>query len=190
MSKAIETPHVCVVCKSDSKNLLTDPDVDKGYDILHYAKRLADLGEVAFRPLSDFLSSLSKSELEEVRYHSDCRKKVINKLLLERAERKRAHLDSPSAAQPAKRGRPAKSSSTGRLQRHTGVIPKEIVCIFAPPTGKCKYHEEELHKVSSLNRGQTTLLTIILGHHCPVYINLVMPLPRKSVTTVTVFRCT
>ena len=137
MSNYIETPPVCIVCKSDSKKRVADHDVDKIQDILHYAKRLADLGEVAFRPLSDFLSSLSKSDLEKVRYHSDCRKRVVNKSLLERAERKKAHLDTPTAAQPVKRGRPAKSSSsTSRVNRHTGVIPKEIACIFAPPTAK------------------------------------------------------
>ena len=33
---------------SDSKNLVSDPAVDKVYAILHYAKRLADFDEVAF----------------------------------------------------------------------------------------------------------------------------------------------
>lgn len=83
MSTYIETPLVCIVCKSDSKRLVTDPDVNKVQDILHNAKRLADLGEVAFRPQAGFLSFLSISELEKVRYHSDCRKRVVNKTLLE-----------------------------------------------------------------------------------------------------------
>jgi hypothetical protein len=105
----------------------------------------------------DFLSSLSQSELEQVRYHSDCHKKIVNKPLLERAEKRRARSDSDSPAQPAKRGRPAKSSAIGRPQRHTGAAPKMIVCIFTPPSGKCKYHEEELHKVASDNCGQRLL---------------------------------
>lgn len=152
-----ETQQTCVVCKSDSKKLVTDPNLDKIYDILHYAKRLTELGEVQFKHLSDFLSSLSKSEIEKVRYHSDCRKTVVNKPLLDRAEKKRARLDSPSAAaQPAKRGRPARSNESGRLHRQTGIVPKDIVCIFAPSSGECKYHEE-LHKVASFNRGQTLL---------------------------------
>ena len=58
--------------------------------------------------------------------------------------------------QAAKRGRPVTSCMTVRSQRHVGVVPKEILCIFTPPTGKCKYHEEELHKVSD-NCGEALL---------------------------------
>ena len=157
MSESLSSPHVCVVCKSDSKNLVADPEPDKIYDILHYATRLADLGEVHLRPLSDFLSSLSKSELEKIRYHSDCRKTIVNKPLLERAEKRRARNDSPSSALPAKRGHPTKASTTGRSHRNTVAVPKEIACVFALPSSKCKYNDEELHQVTSDNRGQTLL---------------------------------
>lgn len=157
MSETGATPRVCVVCKSDSKPIVSDPSITQIRDLLHHAKRMVELGEVHVRPLSDFMSSLSESELEQVRYHSHCRKKIVNKPLLERAERRRAHSDSHSPAQPAKRGRPANSSTPNRTHRNASVIPKETVCIFASPSGKCKYHEEELHKVVSINRGQTLL---------------------------------
>ena len=154
MSETITAPSVCVICKTDTDKLVADPDIEKIFDILHYAKRLADIGEVHLRPLSESLSSLSKSELEQVRYHSNCRMIIVNKTLLHRAEKRRACSESPSPSRAVKRGRPPKSSTAGRPQRHTGTIPKEIVCIFAPPSGKCQYHGEELHRVTSDNRGQ------------------------------------
>ena len=40
-----------------------------------------------------------------------------------------------------KRGQPASPTQQDNLQRHTGVIPKEMRWVFAPPTGKCKYHQ-------------------------------------------------
>ena len=158
MADSNATPSVCVVCKIDSQNLVVNPGLEQICDILHYANRLVDLGEVKWRPLSDHLSSLSQSELEQVRYHSDCRKIIVNKPLLERAEKRRTRSESLSPPPPAKRGRPAKSSVTGRPQRHTSAAPRDIVCMFAlPPYVKCKYHEEELHRVESDNRGQTLL---------------------------------
>ena len=99
MSETLATPCRCVVCNSNSKNLVADPDIEKIRDILHYTRRLADLGEVNFRPLSEFLSSLSQSELVKDTYHPDCRKNIINKIRLERAKNKDRFV-SHSGAQP------------------------------------------------------------------------------------------
>ena len=156
MSETLATPRRCVVCNSDSKNLVVDPNIEKIRDILHYARRLADLGEVNLRPLSEFLSSLSLSELEKVTYHPDCRrKKIINKVRLERAKKRPLYLSFTS---PATQERPASQIMKGRTSTETyGVVPKDMLCVFAPSSGKCKYHEEKLHKVVSDNRGQTLL---------------------------------
>ena len=89
MSETLATPRRCVVCNTDSKNLVAEPDIENIRDILHYARRSVDLEEVNLRPLSEFLSSLSQSELEKVIYNSDCRKKMLNKALLEKAEKKK-----------------------------------------------------------------------------------------------------
>ena len=101
MSETTAKPAVCVVCNgSDSKHLVDAPGIEKIQDILHYATRLADIGEVNLRPLAHFLASLPHSELEQVRYHSICRKTIVNKPFLERAQKRRDRSDSPSPAQP------------------------------------------------------------------------------------------
>lgn len=116
---------------------MQNPELNLIQDLVDYAKKRADLGELHLRGLADTLSQLPPSQLALVRYHRECRQTVVNKLYLKRAE-KRAHVDSSSTSgtQPeifqAKRGRPQKLNIPGRPQRTQAVAPKEKVCIFSP----------------------------------------------------------
>ena len=121
----------CVVCtivhdnRHSSNLLVNEPGVDHIQDILNVATERVNLGDLELQPLVEYLSGLSPSELVKVRYHSICRKSIVNKTTLDRA-RKRVQPDSPSAeddtvCQPSKRsrGRPRKDSAP-RPKRQTG----------------------------------------------------------------------
>jgi hypothetical protein len=146
---------ICVICKEGGSphNLVPDPGLDKTLPIKEYAERRVALGELHLKPLADYMASLSHAELSMVRYHAHCRKKVVHKLLVERAE-KRCISPTVMLPPPPKVGRPSISNDPGRPQRVCGVKPKEKICIFSP----CAYDgKETLHLAKSDNRGQTFL---------------------------------
>ena len=67
-------------------------EIDKITDILACCVERVSLGEIELEPLADRLFSLCDSQLENVRYHSECRKPIVNTDHLARARsRKRAH---------------------------------------------------------------------------------------------------
>ena len=66
MSDTMTSPQVCVVC-NNTENLVPDIDIERIHDTLYYAEHLVDLGEVKWKSLADYLSSLSKAEMEKVR---------------------------------------------------------------------------------------------------------------------------
>ena len=94
--------NCCIVClegESSQKKLVKKPGVDKINDLLQCCRERISLGESALKQLSDRLSSLEETQLENVRYHSECRKPIVNKDHLERA-RKRKQDDSESFSLP------------------------------------------------------------------------------------------
>ena len=65
----------CIICLKDnsSKNpLVKKNDVNKINKLLERCKERVDLGENNLLPL------LSSQHLENIRYHSDCRKPIMN----------------------------------------------------------------------------------------------------------------
>ena len=76
---------------------MPNPDIELIHDLLDYAKKRVMLGDVKLKDVADKLSSLSPAELAEVRYHRDCRKEVVSKDRLKRAEKQSL---SESAVRP------------------------------------------------------------------------------------------
>ena len=65
----------CVVRKGEtSGKLLQNPDTDLILSIKDSAVKRAELGEFDLKPLAEYLTGLSETELKLVRYHSWCRK--------------------------------------------------------------------------------------------------------------------
>ena len=91
-----EKNSVCIFCNegsTSSKRLTNNPDmIDKLVDCCH--ERLS-LGQSYIKQLSDRLASLSESERKCVRYHSECRKTIVNMSMIARFRSKRVRSDSP-----------------------------------------------------------------------------------------------
>ena len=91
-----EKNSVCIFCNegsTSSKRLTNNPDmIDKLVDCCN--ERLS-LGQSYIKQLSDRLASLSESERKCVRYHSECRKHIVNMSMIARLRSKRVRSDSP-----------------------------------------------------------------------------------------------
>ena len=153
----------CVVClagESVHKKLVKKPGVDKIRELLECCRERISLGEKDLQPVADRISYLDESQLENVRYHSECRKPLVNKDHLERArKRKREHSESfsPSSNFSGKgAGRPGKSPEGARPKR-IQTVPKEIKCIFSPCSFCVPSDTQQLHRVLSDAMGQTLL---------------------------------
>jgi len=90
----------CIVClagESSQKKLVKKPGVNKITDLLACCRERVLLGENELKPLVGRLCSLDEFQLENVLYHSECRKPIVNKDHLERArKRKLDHEESLS----------------------------------------------------------------------------------------------
>ena len=91
-----EKNSVCIVCNegsTSSKILTNNPDmIDTLVDCCN--ERLS-LGQRYIKQLSDRLASLSESERKCVRYHSECRKHIVNMSMIARLRCKRVRSESP-----------------------------------------------------------------------------------------------
>ena len=108
-------------------------------------------GERLLKPLVDFLRSLTSNDLQGVRYHSHCRKKVVHVHKV-KATNNRKSIDDSDGPSSAKRGRPSKADASKnpiRLTRNTAHEPKEKICLFS-----CIWEGEDLHRVESEPRGR------------------------------------
>ena len=155
MSETLATPRRCVVCNSDSKNLVAEPDIEKIRGILHFARRLVDLGEVILRPLSEFLSCLPQFELENVTYHLDCRKKIINKVRLERAKKETA---LSVIHQPSHR------RETGQSNHARQDVHRDLRALFRRRCYACL--RDLLVNANITKKNSTRLCLTIVAKHC------------------------
>ncbi|KAG0717279.1 hypothetical protein GWK47_054776 [Chionoecetes opilio] len=89
-------------------------------------------------------AGLNEGELKYVRYHSECRKPIVNKNKIERLK-KRSRTDSPVCA-PRGPGRPSSAVGSVRPNR-SKTIPKEQVCLFSNCDFCPKNDSEPLHRV-------------------------------------------
>ena len=87
------------------------------------------LGKSYIKQLSDRLASLSESDRKCVRYHSECRKHIVNMSMIARLRSKRVRSDSPVCLSRSP-GRPINTTDSARPKR-TKSTPKANVCVFS-----------------------------------------------------------
>jgi len=104
------------------------------------------LGQSDVQQLTDHLSGLNELELNSVYYHSECRKPIVNKGLIERLQRKRSWPDSPVPS--SSRGPGCPSSATGLVRpKRSKTLPKEAKCLFSSCDFCPKAESKPLHRV-------------------------------------------
>ena len=147
----------CVVCRylaedPRGKSLVPNPSIENISSILQCVSDRLSNGERLLKPLVDFLRSLTSNDLQGVRYHSHCRKKVVHVHKV-KVTNNRKSIDDSDGPSSAKRGRPSKSDASKnpiRLTRNTAHKTKEKICVFSP----CTWEGEDLHRVESEPRGR------------------------------------
>jgi len=91
-----EDIKVCVIWKkgaTPSKRLVNDANMIT--DLSTCCQERVSLGRSEYQKLTDHLSGFNELELKSVYYHSECRKPIVNKCLIERLRCKRIRPDSP-----------------------------------------------------------------------------------------------
>lgn len=144
-----EENKVCVICKegaTPSMRLLSNPDMIE--DLLQSCRERVSLGQSDIQQLTNHLSGLNKVELESVYYHSECRKPIVNKTVIERLRGNQSRPDSPVCSRqgpepPSKRPKRVKA------------VPKEKVCLFSSCDFCSEDDSEPLHRVLSDAMGET-----------------------------------
>ena len=133
------------------KSLVPNPSIENISSILQYASDRLSNGERLLKPLVDFLRSLRSNDLQSVRYHSHCRKKVVHVHKV-KATNNRKSIDDSDGPSSAKRGRQSKADAPKnpiRLTRNTALKPKEKICL-----SPCIWEGEDLHRAKSEPRGR------------------------------------
>lgn len=146
----------CVICKKGpmpSKTLISNPDMIA--ELALCCKEQVDLGQTHMKQLSDQLAGLSESERNLVYYHSECRKPLVNKQMMERLRTKRDRSNSPVCPVRGP-GRPSTTKDYVRPKR-TKSTPKEEVCLFSSASFCSNDPTEPLHRVFSDKMGENLL---------------------------------
>ena len=145
----------CIICSfyenyPQGKTVVEAPNHDIIASILSYAKQRLSYGESKFKPLTEFMEIYLSGALKDLRYHTHCRKKVVNSQLLNRAKKRRSDADD---------------SNLLELQRRRG---QQNLILFVGTKGYRLIHqnqkfafirwdEETLSKVVSDERGDQLL---------------------------------
>lgn len=157
LRKMSQDIKVCLICKegaSPGKNLLNDPNMLK--DLLKCCQERVSLGQSDIQHLTDHLSGMNELELKSVYYHSECRKPIVNKGMIERLRGKRSRTESPYPSASRGPGRP--SSATGLVRpKRSRSLPKEEVCMFSSCAFCPEGGSEPLHRVLSDAMGITLI---------------------------------
>ena len=142
----------CIVCqKIDSKKnpLIKEPLPEhKTNELIKRCEYLKSNGDFSTKSLLERLYAAKNTGLLTcVRYHSECRKPVMND------KKKRSYPGPPSQTPLKKVGRPELKTPEVRPKRISS-SPKEIKCVFSacsfcPPSSDF----EELHKIKTDNVG-------------------------------------
>ena len=151
---------VCIICNEGAalnNNLTSNPEMIE--HLYECCKERLSLGQTDIKSLTDRLASMSEVERKSVYYHSECRKPIVNKSMIERLRgAKRPLTDDSSSAIRRGPGRPSTSLTSSRPKR-AKTLPKSQVCLF----NSCSFCPGEtvkdLHRVFSDQVG-TTLLEI------------------------------
>ena len=151
-----EKNSVCIFCNegsTSSKRLTNNPDmIDK---LVECCNERLSLGQSYITQLSDRLTSWSESERKCVRYHSECRKPIVNMSMIARLRSKRVRSDSPVyLARSA--GRPINTTDSARPKRSKST-PKAKVCVFS----SCSFCPNDtagsLHRAFSGGTGESLI---------------------------------
>ena len=136
---------MCIFCNegsTSSKRLTNNPDmIDTLVDCCN--ERLS-LGQSYIKQLSDRLASLSEFERKCVRYHSECRKRIVNISMIARLRSKRVRSDSPVCLARSP-GRPINTTDSARPKR-TKCTPNANVCVFSSCSFCPNDSAESLHR--------------------------------------------
>ena len=146
-----EKNSVCIICSegaSSNKRLINNPDMID--ELVYCCNERLFFGQSEFKHLTDRVSSLSVSERPSACYHSECRKPIVNKSMIERLRSKRVRDDSNTCLAPGP-GRP--SNATVRPKR-SKTVPKAEICLFSTCSFCPKDTSEPLHRVFSNNMGE------------------------------------
>ena len=148
----------CVICRfyendPEGKEVVVHTKIENIMPILHYATDRLSCGESKFKPLVEYMDSLTDEQLNTVKYHSHGRKKIVNSTKLDRATKRKNDELNTECAGGSQKGRPAKLKSSNRNPRLPSHAPKAQVCVFAP----CQWEHTELSKVVTDPRGQQLL---------------------------------
>ena len=151
---------VCIICKegdSADKKLVLKPNFEHVEDLKQKVIERASLGQAHLLSLAEHFKGLSNTQ--DVVYHSECRKSLVNSRNLEMV-RKRSCTHSSSTTDassgeggPAlrKRGRPTKSAEGRRLSMRRSdekILPKVTRCMFSA----CKFcpdSRDDLHAIKT-----------------------------------------
>ena len=145
---------ICKTGATPSKRLVKDEAMIS--DLLTCCRERLSLGQHEYQNLTDHLSGFNQLDLKSVLYHSECRKPIVNKSLIERLRGKRIRPDSPVPCSSRGPGRP--SSETGPVRpKRSKTLPKEEVCLFSPCDFCPKAASEPLHRVVSDAMGITLI---------------------------------
>jgi len=152
-----EDIKVCVICKkgtTPSKTLVNDATMIT--DLLTCCRERVSLGQSEYQKLPDHLSGFNELELKSFYYHSECRKPIVKKSLIERLRGKFILPDSPVPCSSQGPGRPSSATGHVRLKR-SNTLPKEEVCLFSSCDFCPKAESEPLHRVVSDAMGITLI---------------------------------
>ena len=122
-------------------------------------KERLSLGQTDIKSFTDRLASLGEDERKSAYYHSECRKPIVNRGMIERLRgAKRALPDDSPSVLPRGPGRPSTSSTSSRPKR-AKTLPQLQVCLFKSCSFCPGETVKDLHQVFSDQVG-TTLLQI------------------------------
>ena len=94
-------------------------------ELVNCCKERLALGQTDIKQLSDHIASLNETERKSVYYHSECRKPIVNKTMIEHLRAKHVWSDSPAGS-----GRPSSAADSARPKR-IKTTPKAKMCIFS-----------------------------------------------------------
>ena len=147
---------VCIICNegaTSSRRLVSNPDMIE--DLIRCCEERVALGDLDLKHLCDRLSSLSESDRKCVCYHSECRKPIVNKIMIERLRGKRSMYESAACSSRGP-GRPSSSFESTRPKR-TKTNPKSQMCLFSTCSFCSNDQSETLHRVYTDNVGENLL---------------------------------
>ena len=122
MSQEFSYMH-CVVCKIEG-NTVKNPKLADIQELCSTARERVDLGELKYKSLVDFIRNIPVSGVANIRYHSECRKPIVNKTNLKRLRKRSQSVSSVTT------GRPSITDDNSRPKRFK-TTRKEVVCVFA-----------------------------------------------------------